>query len=662
MVTNRQKDLTTRLAKASQDYYLHNQPSISDAEFDAGLRELALLESESGEILPGSPTRIVGSDLTGNRPRCRHLRPMLSLGNLFTAEDIIDFFAGEETLAVEPKLDGAALSLRYVEGVLEQALTRGDGTIGEDVTDNARTIHGVPLSLPLPLTMEVRGEVLLPRARLEFLNTQLEAEGEALLANCRNAAAGALKLKSSTECRARGLLFLAYWSDKVFKPQDAHTERMAYLRNMGFMVAVDLLRDMQQGVHNNFKIVADVIAYETMQRPNLPVDTDGLVFKVNNPKRWAELGEDNKVVKWATAYKFPPDRKATILEDIVVQIGRTGQVTPVGKLKPVKVDGATITSASLMNVDEWMRIGSPSPGDSVWVERSASVIPRVAGVEKRCVGTKRWEFPTHCPACGTALVQNGVHWFDPNKACPERIKSYLRHVVSRGVLDWDGLGDVAIDHLVDDCEVLTLADLYSVDDDVFEGAAREKFIAERERTKSSALWRKLAALGATDVGATHSKTLAQKYGSLEAIMADKFNLPNVIGAVAAANFLDRMDELQSEYQAEEIDRLARCGFLFEEAKTDTPKPLAGLTLCITGTLSTSGRDEMTRKLEDAGAVVKSSCTKHTQFLIVGEDPGASKLSNSAKYGVKQINETQLYELLGEPMPQAQQVAEGDDEV
>jgi DNA ligase (NAD+) len=699
-----QEGLTRELIEASRTYYT-GTPTLTDAEFDVSLRRLAELETLTGKILPGSPTRVVGSDITTDAAKVKHLTKMLSLDNKFTVSDIVNF-CPEDELIDEPKLDGLSLSLTYDNGVLEVAKTRGDGTYGEDVTANARVIAGIPLTVATQQRFEVRGEVVMTRSQLVKLNALREAEGDAPMANCRNAAAGSIKQRSPAECARRGLRFISYWTN--FDPSTCsltNTTDTPYLHTVR-VDALDILGF--HSIHNLFNLFSSHIirvgAYRQSDveyslkeleaaRKRLDIDLDGGVFKVNDTRRYAELGEGSKSPKWATAFKFPPEKVVARLESIIVQIGRTGQVTPVARISPTKVGGVTVTSASLMNKDQWELRGSPAPGDEVLVQRSAEVIPELSSYPNgkiyacpRCgfVGNLQeqekhhricnselvelipntWSWPTHCPECGTEFVRDGVHFFDPNPDCPQRVKAYLKHVTCKQTLDWDGMGDKAVERLYK-AGFRTLADLFNMPlSGVFSGAELTKLQAERERVKTVPLWRKLRALGAEDVGTTHSKTMAQAYGSLAAIIEAAetpegdvrtgqapatSNLAALIGPVCAQSFYARIEQLSSD-SADFFGTLTEHGFLFEEAASDGPKPLAGFTFCLTGTLSTSGRDEMIAKIETLGGVVKSSCGKATTHLIVGESPGGTKTAAAIKFGTTVIDEAQLYALMGETMP------------
>jgi DNA ligase (NAD+) len=389
-----QEVLTKQLFDASRAYYT-GTPTMTDAEFDTALRYLVKLEETTGKVLPGSPTRQVGSDITGDLPKVKHRSKMLSLDNKFTADEVLSFFHPTDELTTEPKIDGCALKLEYDNGELQVAATRGDGTYGEDVTANARVIAGIPLVVSRKDKFEVRGEVVMTHSQLDKLNVQREAEGEAPFANCRNAASGSLKQKSPAECKKRGLNFISYWTT-LTGFGDKHSWKVQGLDELGFHSIYSLFPErlipsdtVAVSAGHRKEEVEDALQALDELRKTADIDLDGGVFKVNDTTRWAELGEGSKSPKWATAYKFPPDRAVTQLLDIQVTIGRTGQVTPLGVLSPVYLGGTTITRATLNNQDYIDKLGI-SIGDRVVIQRAAEVIPAIVG-RVRQDGT--WHLP-----------------------------------------------------------------------------------------------------------------------------------------------------------------------------------------------------------------------------------------------------------------------------
>lgn len=651
----RERELTHQISVCSRNYYVYGGSDLTDAEFDALVAELRELERLLGRSLPGSPTQKVGSDLAGGFAKVEHARPMLSLDNVFSAEEVKKFFGDPtEDLVVEPKYDGVSLSLQYEQGRLARATTRGDGAVGEDVTANAKTIASIPLTFGT-FTGEVRGEVVMRRTVLSAINQQREKSGEDPLANTRNAASGSLKLKDPREVAARQLSFFAYGVYGDGLPA-THRERLK-LAGERFATAASVPTLDGKQVHllpDLTRPVAPALDQIEKLRPELDVDLDGCVVKVNSIMRQEELGLKTKAPRWACAYKFKPEQAVTILEDIQVTVGRTGQVTPVAVLRPVRLEGAMISSASLMNFNELERIGNPGIGDHVLVERSAGVIPRTVGVKARRA-MRAWSFPKLCPHCQTELVRRGVHYYDPNPDCPEQVYARLRHATAKTALDWDGMGESQLRGLIErGCD--RLSDLLSHDPAWMKPAAKKKFMAERERVKSATLWRKLAALGIEDVGQTTCKELAQRYRSLTAVVsASTDELLSLLGPVAFKSLIDYIN-----VHAEEIERLTDLGMAFEEQGSSGP--LSGKTVVITGTLMSGTRDAVSAKIEKAGGLVKGSVGKATSYLVVGELPGANKTAAAAKHGTKVISEEELYSLMGLPFELASPAGVDADEI
>jgi DNA ligase (NAD+) len=647
----REEELIAQIRVHDVAYYVQGQPTITDAEYDALVRELRVLEQATSRALPDSPTQRIGSDLSGTFPKVAHLRPMLSLENVFTPAEVTSFFESlglaQPSLAVEAKIDGLALELRYRGGRLVQAVTRGDGTTGDDVTANARAVRGIPLTVASD-TLDVRGEIYMARSTFRRLNEQRTKDGDDLFANPRNTAAGSFKQQSPTEVARRNLSFVAYWSTLPAELTQAQMTRE--LMTLGFptLQAMPLLDggvvSLSYAVdsHAGVGAAVDLIA---RWRDLLDLDIDGVVVKLDDRRLQAEVGAKTRVPRWGCAFKFPPERQATVLRDIEITIGRTGQVTPNARLKPVVLSGATVSNASLMNVDELARIGNPGIGDEVWVERSAEVIPRLTGVKTR-LAARPWTLPEACPFCQTRLVRRGVHYYDPNPACPERVYARLRYATSKACLDWDGLGEVQLYDGIQYGSWRQLSDLFNQDTEVswMKPAARKRFLAERERVKGAALWRKLACLGIEDVGRSVSKDLAARYGSLTKIIEAIEYKTIPLGPVALGNLVRF---LQDEF--DELERLEARGFIFTDTQRSTG-PLSGKTLVITGTLSSGTREAISAKIEAAGGLTKSSVTKGTDYLVAGEAPGDNKTKAAAKHGTKVITEAELYALMGQEMP------------
>lgn len=724
---NRARALATSIEDHNRAYYARGRSTISDFDYDRLVLELHELETQIGRPLDGSPTQRVGSDLDGAFAKVKHAAPMLSLENVFTVEKTLKWFSKEVAefpnveVVVEAKIDGCALELRYEGGLLVKAVTRGDGTTGDDVTTNVRAIRAVPLKLTEALDLRVRGEVYLRRSTFNALNAARAEAGEDLFANPRNAASGTLKSKSPADVAQRGLSFIAYAA--TLAPELTQQAMTAELMRLGFptLLAAPLpplqpedyvgcttgMEEPETTTPLLFSAslsdpadLESAIANISAQRDSVDFDTDGAVIKLNSRVLQTELGNKTKAPAWACAYKFPPERKATVLKDIVLTIGKTGQVTPNARLTPISLGGTCVEKASLMNADEMVRIGNPAPGDIVWVEKSAEIIPRVVGVKERRslrpwlvadlsvppipVGDRNplndglaselqprpsaWVFPGGCD-CGCSFTRVGVHFFCLNPACPERQYQRIKHATSKGALDWDGMGEAQVRHIIwRGQEIrqrgLLLSDLFTLDPAQLglKTAALKKFLAERERVKSAPLWRKLVALGIEDIGQTLSKELAAKYGSLDAIIDAIVFWAEKVAAGEGDQFKDTIRDLAGPValeslrtglreQSEDIVTLTECGFIFADAERSN-LPLAGQVFVITGTLTSGTRDSVVDRIEAKGGLVKGSVGRKTHFLVAGENPGGSKTEDAQKYGTPVITEEKLYEMLGEPMPKA----------
>jgi DNA ligase (NAD+) len=680
--------LRQTLHEANEAYYVRDNPVMSDAEFDRLLRELKQLELQYPEYAdPNSPTARVGGRLLDGFEKVKHQTRMLSLDNAFTAQEVWQFFKAPAPVVLEPKVDGLSLSLRYEQGKLALAATRGNGDEGDVVTDNARTIRTIPLVLREPLTLEVRGEVYMPKSQFDALNQQRERDGEPAFANPRNAASGTMKLHDTREVAARKLGFCAY--SVLSAGLDTQLEALELLRRLGFETPLDTPLKGKNEAVNTVKVIAAptqdawLAALEAQLswlcglRYQLEYDIDGAVLKLNSLRQQEELGCGTKSPKWAVAFKYPPERKPTALLGITLTVGRTGQVTPNAVLSPVCLGGSVVKAASLCNQAEINRLGV-NVGDTVLVEKSAEIIPKIypypegrvytcarcqakltlaslpdnhasldtAGLKVTCHGARVdvarqvWEFPRHCPCCGTALVQRGVHHFCPNSTCPDQVKNRLKYAVSKLALDWEGLGDAQVAELYNQ-GFRKLSDLFTKTPKLTEKALK-KFTAERERAKAAPLWRKLVALGVDGLGVTLCKELALKYRSIEAIaQAPRAEVEKLIGEVNYASLADFILN-----QAEELERLVSAGFTL--AETSKPGKLSGKEFVITGTLLSGTRAEVAARIEAEGGVVKNAVSRKTTYLIVGTGGGANKAAAAAKYGTTCLTEEEFYNLLGAP--------------
>ena len=636
--------------------YRAGEPTITDFEFDAKIARLRTLDAAHPLL------HTIGSDLTEGWTKVKHISPMLSLDNVFDASDVQNFFGGGEQ-AVEPKIDGLSLELQYVDGLLSRAVTRGRDGVGDDVTANARQIASIPQTLPRAelingnrgTMLRVRGEVYMGRAAFAALNAQREIMQESLMANPRNAAAGSLKQKDPSVTRERNLGFLAYWTSEAFDQDAQH----AFLSRLGFTTAGCV-------VCSSLDDVMEAILAVKSDNAAQDFDIDGAVIKVRSYRLQQELGMGSKSPKWACAFKYPPSEVETVLQDVEVTVGRTGQICPNARLKPVLLDGSTVKNASLMNSDELERIGNPAIGDIVVVSKSAMIIPRVTGVRK-CSGNKPWRMPTVCPSCSTPLerqvLQTGeksVHWFCPaGIKCNAQAVAMIAYAVGKGALDWDGFGDAQIQQFIS-AGYRTFAAIFALPEaevnKILKGAAAKKFLAERERVKSVALWRKYNSLGIDGIGAGTSKDLARKFPNIlalcEALPRKHTDVPSAVDQLIGASKANALAAGLFALTDGTIDVLDECGFKFEEQTETSSGKLAGLLFVITGALASGSREAVAARIEAAGGTVKSSVSKKVDYLVVGEAPGGNKVAAAEKHGTKQLNEAALYALLGTEMPLA----------
>lgn len=639
-------------------YHNLGQATVSDAAYDEDYRELLALETKHPELAdPNSPTSRVGSTPVSSFTKGRHAAKMLSLDNVFTAKEALDFFGAGVWVVVEPKFDGLSLSLVYKKGKLVQALTRGDGTTGDDVTANARTIDSIPLVLPKALDAEVRGEVYMPISQFEKLNAQLEAEGDDLLANPRNAASGTMKLKDSAEVAKRGLAFVAYHLDGTqdFGTYFENEGVLGELERLGFRTPKAVLRregGFAQGTglfHMELDAVTSAIAGVAAERERYDVQTDGIVFKLNDLKARQELGTGTRAPKWAVAYKFPPERKMTLLKSITVQVGRLGTLTPVAELDPVKLGGTTVRRASLCNGDEVKRLGV-GIGDIVYVEKSAEIIPKVMGVAEQR-STSAWKMPEKCPCCGTTVVKEGekVAWRCPSPTCEEQVCQRLEHALGKTSLDMDGAGPALVKTLVDGSACFTLSALFHLSDSrvnqLLKPAAAQKFLAQREAAKKAALWRKIHALGVEGLGRSLCKDLAAKWPSLDTLVQvladDRKVVEELIGNVNTGRLVKWLTE-----NVDEVERLEAVGFSFIDTTVRPSGGLTGKVFCITGGLLSGKREQVGARIESQGGLMKNSVTKKVNYLVVGVDPGNNKVEDAKRHGTAIITEDELIAMAG----------------
>ncbi|MBL0123262.1 MAG: NAD-dependent DNA ligase LigA [Betaproteobacteria bacterium] len=666
----RVRELRRELDTHNYNYYVLDEPTIADAEWDKLFRELVALETQYPQLVtPDSPTQRVGSRPLESFASVTHRVPMLSLGNAFADEDIENFdrrcregldIAGDIEYSCEPKFDGLAISLTYENGAFVQGATRGDGTVGEDVTQNLRTVRAIPLAIDSKLKLlEVRGEVLMLRKDFEVLNARQALKGEKLFVNPRNASAGSLRQLDSRLTAERPLTFFAYGIGAVdgagmeIALPDTHSALMDWLATQRFPVAAQ--RRVVRGVAGLLGFYRDIGA----QRSALPFDIDGVVYKVNRFAQQQALGFVSRAPRFAIAHKFPAEEATTVLLGIDVQVGRTGAITPVARLQPVFVGGTTVSNATLHNEDELKR-KDLMIGDTVVVRRAGDVIPEVAAViyAKRPADARPFVMPTQCPECGSAIIKlegEAIARCTGGLICPAQRKQALLHYAQRRAVDIEGLGDKLVDQLVDVDIVHTPADLYrlglaalsSLDRMAEKSAAN--LLAAIEKSKHTTLAKFLFGLGIRNVGEATAKDLAKHFGALDAIMdatVEQLLEVNDVGPIVAESLRNFFDE---PHNREVVEQLRACGVRWAESEPaanarNVAGAFAGKTVVLTGTLTGMTRDEAKEKLEAAGAKVAGSVSKKTDFVIAGLEAG-SKLDKAQELGVAVIDEAQLNAML-----------------
>jgi len=660
--------IKAELNRHSHAYYVLDNPTIPDAEYDKMFRELVALEQAHPDLIASdSPTQRVGGKPLPQFEQVRHAVPMLSLNNAFGDEEVIAFDRrvreGLETgddiaYSTELKFDGLAISLRYENGFLVQAATRGDGTTGENVTANIRTVRAVPLRLHTdapPAVLDVRGEVLMYKADFARLNERQREAGQKEFANPRNAAAGSLRQLDSRVTAQRALRFFAYGIGVLEGAEmpHSHSAMLDWYASLGLPVCSEraVVRDAQGLLDFSHGIGS--------KRKQLPYEIDGVVYKVNRLDHQKRLGFVSRAPRFAVAHKFPAEEAMTVVQDIDVQVGRTGAITPVARLVPVFVGGVTVTNATLHNEDEVNR-KDIQIGDTVIVRRAGDVIPEVVAYvpELRPADARKFVMPANCPVCGSAIIRPEEEaiarcsggWVK----CPAQRKGGLLHFVSRRAMDIEGLGEQLVEQLVDRNVITTAADLYRLGltslaelDRMAEKSA-QNVLKALEKSKSTTLARFVYGLGIRHVGEATAKELANHFGNLDALLqASEEQLLEVadIGPVVARSI---MAFLSDPLNLELIEQLRAAGIHWQESTraADTPRPLAGKTFVLTGTLPVLTRDEAAAKIEAAGGKVAGSVSKKTSYVVAGEEAG-SKLTKAQELGVTIIDEAGLLQLLDE---------------
>ena len=656
----RAEELRRQLEHHEYLYYVLDQPEISDAAFDALMRELRELEEAHPELrTPDSPTQRVGGQPREGFLKVPHSSPMLSLDNALNEEELRDFDARvrgllkseEYQYIAELKLDGLSMAAYYNAGRLQQALTRGDGRVGEDVTENSRTIRSLPLRLrqsPESGGFEVRGEVVMQRRSFERLNEERANAGLSRFANPRNAAAGALRALDPTITAARQLDYFAYFLLKDGRPLlESHWDSLEALVEAGFKVNPHRRRCA------NLDELLEFIREWEPKRDDLPYEIDGVVAKIDSIAQQEALGWTAKAPRWAIAFKYPARQATTVLESIEVQVGRTGTLTPVAHLKAVTLSGVTVSRATLHNEDEIARLGVEI-GDTVLVERSGDVIPKIVRVVEQGLHRRPFRIPRACPVCGGHIVREEGEAASRcvNTNCPARLRESLLHFASRGVMDIDGMGEALVDQLLNRGLVRNIADLYSLTADHLTALDRmgaksaSKVIHNIDASRAQPLWRVLNGLGIPFVGERTAQLLANHFGELDAIAAasnESLQEVNEVGPKVAQSINQFFAEQRNR---ELLERLREAGLRFAAPKQKpTRGPLSGLTFVITGTLPRLTREQAKEKIEAAGGKVSGSVSAKTSYLLAGDEAG-SKLDKARVLNVPVLNEEDLIAMLG----------------
>ena len=648
-------ELRKLLTEANYRYYVLDDPQMLDFEYDRLLRELEEMEAQYPEFSSAdSPTQRVGGEALSQFEKVEHPVPLMSLQDVFSLEELEDFLhktlESEPTaeFSIEPKIDGLSVALEYVNGRFLRGATRGDGNIGEDVTENLKTIHSIPMSIEnAPERLIVRAEVYMPKKSFESLNARQEAEGKPLFANPRNAAAGSLRQLDPKIAASRKLdayVFNVQLADGV--DFETHEESLEFLKKLHFKVIPYVkLRSP--------KDISDHVLSINENRGQLPCDIDGAVIKVNDLRQRQGMGSTAKFPRWAVAYKYPPEIKPTVVEDIVVQVGRTGVLTPKAVVRPVRLAGTTVTNATLHNQD-FISQRDIRIGDTVLIRKAGEIIPEILEVDlsKRPAGSQAYLLPSVCPVCGAGVQrdEDGAFLRCTGAECPAQLARNIAHFVSRDAMDIEGLGAAIVEALIEKGFVKSPADIYYLTLDQLKSLWQkgeknaQKLLAAIEASKQQDVSRLIFALGIRQVGGKTGKSLASAFGSLDALMnATAEELTNVpdIGEITAANIASWFEQPQSRHM---VERLREAGVNFESKRTISDARFAGMTFVLTGALTKFTRDEATEKIELLGGKASGSVSKKTTYVVVGENAG-SKERKARELGIPILSEDLFLELI-----------------
>ncbi len=648
------EELTALLTDANYRYYVMDDPTMPDFEYDRLLRELEELENAHPEYARAdSPTRRVGGEALSQFEKVQHPVPLMSLQDVFSMEELNEFL--EKTMAgrslafsVEPKIDGLSVALEYVDGRFVRGATRGDGNVGEDVTENLRTIRSIPMVIEnAPPRLIVRGEVFMPKKSFEALNARQEEEGKPLFANPRNAAAGSLRQLDPKIAARRGLDIYIFNIQLIEGVEFAtHTETLNFLKALKFKVIPQKTLDSISAIRAEVAAIND-------RREKLTCDIDGAVIKLDDLSLRESLGATAKFPRWAAAYKYPPEIKPTVVEDIVVQVGRTGVLTPKAVVRPVRLAGTTVTNATLHNQD-FITQRDIRIGDTVLIRKAGEIIPEILEVDisRRPENTAPYHLPERCPVCGAAVEQDedGAFLRCTGAECGAQLTRNIAHFVSRDAMDIEGLGSAIVEALIEKSLIKSPADIYYLTlEDVKSlwksgSRAAEKLIAAIEKSRQQDLSRLIFALGIRQVGAKTGKVLASEFGNMDGLMAASLEeltaVPDV-GGITAGNIHGWFQQEQSKHL---VERLREAGVNFESRKVVSDTRFAGKTFVLTGALSKFTREEATEKIEHFGGKAAGSVSKKTSFVVVGENAG-SKERKARELGIPILSEDEFLEMI-----------------
>ena len=648
-------ELVELLKDANYRYYVLDDPQMQDFEYDHLLRELEELEKENPQLLRAdSPTQRVGGEVLSGFHKVEHPVPLQSLQDVFSTEELTEFlektldFDGNSAFSVEPKIDGLSVALEYVDGKFLRGATRGDGSVGEDVTENLKTIKSIPMTLEnAPARLIVRGEVFMPKKSFHKLNERQEAEGKPLFANPRNAAAGSLRQLDSKIAASRQLDIYIFNIQLIEGVEFAsHEETLTYLENLKFKVIP----------HKTLSAVSEIVDHVAAidaNREKLTCDIDGAVIKVNDLSQRTRMGSTAKTPRWAVAYKYPPEIKPTVVEDIVVQVGRTGVLTPKAVVKAVRLAGTTVTNATLHNQD-FITQRDIRIGDTVLIRKAGEIIPEILEVDfsKRPQDAVAYHLPSSCPVCGARVEKDpeGAFLRCTGAECPAQLSRNIAHFVSRDAMDVEGLGSSIVEALIEKDLIKSPADIYYLQESDMASlwksgkTAAKKLLSAIEASKQQDVSRLIYALGIRQVGAKTGKVLANTFANLDALMnasLEELTQVNDVGEVTAANIYEWFHHEQSMHL---VERLRAAGVNFESKRVLTDSRFAGMTFVLTGALTKFTRDEATEKIELLGGKAAGSVSKKTSYVVVGENAG-SKERKARELGIPILSEDEFLAMI-----------------